>query len=66
MNRLRAAELVERDVLHALKPAQRIPLGLAVTDVIDGRAASRRRLFLASPNPLSEISGASGRFMPTT
>ena len=60
MSRLLAAELIERDVLRALEPAQRIPLGLAVTDVIDGWHVMRRQSFA------SEMSGASGRFMPTT
>src|SRR5579872_7565770 len=43
MNRLSQTQLVERNVLHALKPALRIPFRLAVAHVVNGR-----HLFLAS------------------
>ena len=32
-----AAEFVERNVLYALEPPQRVPLGLAVANVVDDR-----------------------------
>ena len=66
MRGLLAAEIVERNILRALQPAFRIPLGFAVANVIDrGHGLEIFRLFLAQ-ELLSEISGASGRFMPTT
>src|ERR1700733_9113236 len=37
VNRLLAAECVERNVLYALEPPQRVPLGLAVANVVDDR-----------------------------
>ena len=37
MRGLGAAKIVERNILLALKAAIRIPIGLAVTDVVDGR-----------------------------
>jgi hypothetical protein len=57
-NRLGAAKRVERDVLRSLETPFRIPRRLAVADVIDGRQGGQ--------SLESEISGASGRFMPTT
>src|ERR1700719_2172048 len=66
VDRLPAAEVVERDVLHALEPALRIPLCLAVTDVIDSRRGHRGLRSSLLRELLREISGACGRFMPTT
>ena len=48
MNRLLAAELIERNVLCALEPALRVPLGLAVTNVIDGRHLMRSRVVMSA------------------
>src|SRR5438034_935919 len=63
MGGLLAAEIVERNVLRALQPAFRIPRRLAMADVVDhGRRHRAIRLFLAQR---SEMSGVSGRFMPT-
>jgi hypothetical protein len=50
---------VERYVVAALQPAFDVPVGLAMTDVIDDW---RQRIY--SPLPTS-ISGALGCFMPT-
>jgi hypothetical protein len=57
-DRLATAERVERDILRSLETPFRIPRRLAVANVIDGRQGSQ--------SLESEISGASGRFMPTT
>jgi hypothetical protein len=57
-NSLGAAKRVERDVFRSLETPFRIPRRLAVADVIDGRQGDQ--------SFESEISGASGRFMPTT
>ena len=47
--RLPAAEIVQRDVLRALQPADRVPLGLAVADVVEGRPG--HGLLGLSPSP---------------
>ena len=57
-NGLGTAKRVERDVFRSLETPFRIPRRLAVADVIDGRQGGQ--------SLESEISGASGRFMPTT
>lgn len=57
-NRLLPAERVQRDILRSLETPFRIPRRLAVADVINLRQGSQ--------SLASEMSGASGRFMPTT
>jgi hypothetical protein len=57
-NRLLAAKRVERDILRSLETPFRIPRRLAVADVINLRQGGQ--------SLASEMSGASGRFMPTT
>ena len=63
MRRLPAAEFVERNVQRALQPAFSVPRGLAVADVVDDGAGMAE--LAANPCASSEISGASGCFMPT-
>ena len=57
--RLQAAALVQRNVVLALKAPLGVPVGLAVTDEIEGPRQD-------DPSRSSEMSGASGFFMPTT
>ena len=38
---LPAAEIVERNILRALQPAQRVPLGFAVANVVDRRHGTK-------------------------
>lgn len=57
-DRLATAERVERDILRSLETPFRVPRRLAVANVIDGQQGSQ--------SLESEMSGASGRFMPTT
>ena len=66
MGRLPAAEIVERNVLRALQPAFRIPRRLAMADVVDHGRGHRTCSYSLLGELESEISGASGRFMPTT
>jgi len=71
MGRLDAAEIVQRNILLALQLAVRVPLGFAMANVIDGRCGHRNVSYslgysLPPTELTSEISGASGRFMPTT
>ena len=65
MGRLPAAEIVERNVLHALQPSFRVPRCLAVADVIDDGRGHRTISYSLLSELESEISGAAGRFMPT-
>ena len=57
-NGLLAAKRVERNIPRSLETPFGIPRRLAVADVIDGRQGGQ--------SLESEMSGASGRFMPTT
>ena len=63
---LLAAEIVERSILRALQPAFRVPFGFAVANVVDCRRRHRTLGYSLLNELLSEMSGASGRFMPTT
>ena len=62
LRRLPAPEIVQGNVAGALQPAFRVPRGLAMADIID----RGRRHRSCGQSFASEISGASGRFMPTT
>ena len=66
MGRLRATAIVQRNVLRSLQPAFGIPCRLAMANVIDCRRRHRRRSYSLATELQSEMSGASGRFMPTT
>src|SRR6185312_3992805 len=58
---LSAPKLVERNVLRPLQPACRIPLGLAVSNVIEDWDTSPYMTIVVCHSLVSEISGASGR-----
>ena len=62
MRRLLATEVVERNILGALETAECVPFRLAVADVIDRGLRHNGR----DQSLFSEMSGASGRFMPRT
>ena len=66
MVRLRATEISQRNVQCSLQPAFRVPRGLAMAHVVDCRRRHRRRSYSLASELESEMSGASGRFMPTT
>ncbi len=66
MGRLPAAEIVQRNVLRTLQPAFRIPRRLAMADVVDHGRGHRTFGYSLASELESEMSGASGRFMPTT
>ena len=57
LRRLRAAAIIERDVVPALQPALDVPVGQPVPNVIEHGAYHQSFATL--------MSGASGCFMPT-